>query len=71
MDRRAQRLLLLVLFFGVAVVLYRTLASPENTWSTGHTFGSNPEDNTVLRADVAKLEAANSTLGVGQAVERR
>jgi hypothetical protein len=61
MDRRTQRLLLVLLAFGLVVVLYRNLGAVETgRWSRE----VDPEDRYALRTNTAKLEAANSTLGV-------
>lgn len=56
MDRRTQRLVLLILFFGVAVVLYRSLGSRE--------YAVKREGSKYNDLDLRGLEPANSTLGV-------
>ena len=59
MDRRTQRLVFLLLFFGVAVVLYRSLGSRQYAVPReGHSSTGLDE------LDLRGLEPANSTLGV-------
>ena len=60
MDRRTQRLVLLILFFGVAVVLYRSLGSREYAVPRSGSADSRYAD----LAEFKGLEPANSTLGV-------
>ncbi|KAK5162926.1 uncharacterized protein LTR77_011087 [Saxophila tyrrhenica] len=68
MDRRTQRALLIVLFFGVTVVLYRTLGLRDSIVQRGggsRSGGSAPDEQTSLRVDPKKLDLANATLGFG------
>lgn len=64
MDRRTQRLVLLILFFGVAVVLYRSLGSREYAVRQG---GAQSSGNNDL--DLRGLQPANSTLGVRNRID--
>lgn len=66
MDRRTQRLIFLLLFFGVALVLYRSLGSRQSApnWRGA---GQYPGGYGLLR-DPKQLEPANSTLGFGAVV---
>ncbi len=66
MDRRSQRALLLVLFFGVAVILYRSLGVTDHIRQRGGRYKVAPDDHTSLQLDPRKLNPANSTLGVRQ-----
>ena len=59
MNRATQRLIFLILFFGVAIVLYRSLGSQENAVQHGG-VGSYGNAGLALK----DLEPANSTLGV-------
>ena len=60
MDRRTQRAVLLILFFGVAIVLYRSLGSSDYAVprNGGAVIGKYDE------LDLTGLEPANATLGV-------
>jgi hypothetical protein len=60
MDRRTQRLVFLILFFGVAVVLYRSLGSRQYAVPRGGHSSTGLDES-----DLRGLEPANSTLGVG------
>jgi hypothetical protein len=60
MDRRTQRLVLLILFFCVAVVLYRSLGSRDHAVPRGGS--SDPRYNDL--AEFRGLAPANATLGV-------
>ena len=59
MDRRTQRLVLLLLFFGVAVVLYTSVGSSRGEYVV-------PRGGAQSSGmDLKDLEPANATLGVG------
>ena len=65
MDRRTQRVVLVVLFFLVTIILYRTLGSGDTVLRYGGRRGRvTPEGTTALRVDPKGLAPANSTLGV-------
>lgn len=67
MDRRTQRLILLILLFGVAVVLYRSLGSASDAVRRRPgSFVKGPAGDSVASyaLDITGLEPANSTLGV-------
>ena len=67
MDRRTQRLILLILLFGVAVVLYRSLGSASDAVRRRPgSFVKGPAGDSFASyaLDISGLEPANSTLGV-------
>ena len=64
MDRRTQRALLIVLFFGVAVIFYRTLGVGDHLIPQRIPNGKTSADEHTLRVDPKKLDPANATLGV-------
>lgn len=64
LDRRTQRLLLLVGGIGIILLLYRALGSQHILTHRNNGNVYKPKDNTVLLANRAKLKPANATLGV-------
>jgi len=64
MERRTQRLLLLVLFFGVVYLLYASANSHQKARRRTETGSGSSGNAGQELLDVRGLESANSTLGV-------